>query len=298
LAQAIIILSKKNRRQEAYAPQVRDAFSIYLIGELLLLANIIFLDNAPGRLSLLTYPFPILAILLLFRVTYLKLVDKAMLQERLRKTRRLYESEREAGKLKDEFVDVVSHELRTPLTSISLYAGLLSKTQKLTDKGEDMVRIIKDECRRLTALVNDLLDFSKLEKGHVKPQLAQTNLRELITRALPPHLAEERGLALHIKVLGNISANIDRRLLTQALLNLYSNAVKFTPHGSITITARNIGRSIHIAVKDTGIGIAPEHQSKIFRKFYQASNHLTRTEQGTGLGLAIVRQITDLHKVA
>lgn len=278
-----------------YSKHIAIAFAIYAVTPIINLDNIILFGNTAGRLRVLAQPFPIMAILLLFRVIYLKLVDKIALKRRLEETTRLYEHERDVGKLKDEFVDVVSHELRTPITSIKLYAGLLGK-EELTAKGRQMVSVITQETDRLGRLINDILDLSKLEKGALVLRPRATELRKLVEQSVMPSLAEARRLHIRNRVPKGLKAHIDPDRFAQVIVNLYSNAVKFTPEGgTITFTARQGRKGLRFTVQDTGVGIPRQDQERLFEKFYQVGNHLTRSAQGTGLGLAIVKSIVELH---
>lgn len=298
LTQTIILLTKHQQEQNRlrrYNRLARIAFAIYLVTPLVHLHNILFFGYTASRLRVLAQPFPIFAVLLLFRVVYLKLVDKVALKERLEATTRKYEHERELSSLKDEFVDVVSHELRTPLTSIALYTGLLAK-QPQTPKAQEMLGVVRREAKRLGSLINDILDLSKLEKGATKLKRRRVDLRTLVEQAALPSLAAARGVRIENKVPRRFLVTVDPDRFAQVVVNLYGNAVKFTPEsGTVTFTAKREKQGFRFSVSDTGIGLSAEEEQRIFDKFYQAGNHLTRTKGGTGLGLAIVKSIVELH---
>lgn len=295
LAATIWLLARQHKEFGRYGRLALIAFTIYAVTPLVNLDNILFFSYTAHRLRVLAQPFPIFAVLLLFRVVYLKLVDKVALQRRLAETTRLYEQERETSKLKDEFVDVVSHELRTPLTSISLYAGLLEK-QGLTPKGRKMLTVVRRETKRLGALISDILDLSKLEKGAMRLKRKRVALRTLVEEAALTSLADARGVTLVNKIPAVLTVDVDPDRFAQVVVNLYSNAVKFTPEsGTVTFAAAHTKDGFSFSVSDTGIGIPAEEQGRLFDRFFQAGNHLTRSEGGTGLGLAIVKSIVELH---
>ena len=207
----------------------------------------------------------------------------------------------EAEKAKSEFVSTVSHELRTPMTSIKGYADLLmmGAVGALTNKQQDFLSIIKDNADRMTALVNELLDISRIESGQVEILPTVSNVGEIVSRvtAMMRTRAQEKELNLQLDIppdLPNVSADADR--VTQILTNLVANACQYTPTGGeITVLARACGEKVHVTVRDTGIGIAPEDQDKVFDRFFRADTPLVQEISGTGLGLAIVKSLVEMH---
>jgi PAS domain S-box-containing protein len=207
----------------------------------------------------------------------------------------------EAERAKTEFVSTVSHELRTPMTSIKGYADLLlmGAAGNLTNQQSDFLAIIKSNTDRLTMLVNDLLDISRIESGRLALSLKEMQVSGVIiqvVRAMQARVAEKR-LALRSDVppeLPSVLADSDR--VIQILTNLVANAYQYTlPGGEIVVTARPCGEEVHISVHDTGIGIAPEDQDKIFVRFFRADDPLVQEMPGTGLGLAIVRSLVEMQ---
>jgi len=222
--------------------------------------------------------------------------------------------EKEIDRMKTDFISTVSHELRTPLTSILGFAKIIKKklydnifphvrteedkTQKATHQVSDDIDIIVSEGERLTALINNVLDIAKMEAGRVEWKMTTLKVSEMIDRAISATalLIEQKGLSL-IKNIADKIPDItgDRDRLVQAMINLISNAVKFTENGSVTCTAEKMDDYIKISVIDTGIGIAKEEQEKVFEKFKQIGDTLTDKPKGTGLGLPICKQIVDYH---
>jgi signal transduction histidine kinase/CheY-like chemotaxis protein len=216
------------------------------------------------------------------------------------------EALREADRLKDEFMAVVSHELRTPLTAITGYSDILLRklSGPLNDRQERQVLGVREAARRLLALINDLLDVSKLEAGTL--DLHQT--------ALDPAGVVDRAAA-SVRVIGatkgvsvlarEAAANVptvwaDDERLQQILSNLLMNAIKFTPEGgTVTIGAESRegvdGVEVVFRVQDTGVGLVPGQESRVWERFYQAESSSTRRFGGAGLGLSIVRRLTELH---
>lgn len=210
--------------------------------------------------------------------------------------------EREVDRMKSEFVSLVSHELRTPLTSIKGYIDLLmdGDAGALNEEQQDYLAIVQNNADRLVALINDLLDVSRIESGRIELRREPLDLVRSIAgvAALLRPQIEAKGQRLTLdlaKDLPAVSGDADR--VTQILTNLLSNAYKYTPRGgSITIEAhRSEGNYVLVAVRDTGIGLAPEEQAQLFTKFYRARNALTQEVGGTGLGLTITRSLIEMH---
>jgi|RhiMethySRZTD1v2_1073278.scaffolds.fasta_scaffold76290_2 signal transduction histidine kinase len=206
----------------------------------------------------------------------------------------------EANRLKTEFVTVVTHELRSPLTSITGYLDLLMEEGcEEAEAREVYLQIVKRNADRLLELINDLLDIARLEAGKLELQRLPLDLEGLIQEvsgALRPQI-ERKGLHLHLDLAAPLPlVTGDPERLTQILLNLVSNAYKYTPQGgSITIATRAERAGVCIAVQDTGIGLSSEEQQQLFTKFFRAQQPQVREVGGTGLGLAIARALVELH---
>jgi signal transduction histidine kinase len=195
----------------------------------------------------------------------------------------------------------MSHELRTPLNAIIGFSEVLLERMfgDINEKQDDYLKDIHSSGRHLLTLINDILDLSKVEAGRMELDAANFDLPSAIGNAmtLVRERAQRHGIALAVAVepgIGEIVA--DERKLKQILLNLLTNAVKFTPDGGrIDVSARRDGSDVVIAVRDTGIGIAPEDQETVFDAFRQVGKHYTNKQEGTGLGLTLTRKFVELH---
>ena len=292
-----ILVNQKYRLR--YRSNIVTAFILYSVAPVIELFNIILYDNTKPALFVASHPFPFFSVLIFTQVIYLKLADKAALQDRLRKSVKLYMHEKEVSRLKDEFISTVSHELKTPLTSMKLYAGLLreGKLGRLHKKQKDALSVIDKETDRLNALITDLLDLSRLESGKAKLDLSEFDLHHVVNDKLYLNMAKKKKIDVSLKVPKDFIITADRNKIKQVFINLFSNSVKFTPEkGKIKISAKMFETEWELCVSDTGKGIEKHKIPKLFDKFYQAEDFMTRTQGGTGLGLAIVKHIVDLHK--
>jgi Na+/proline symporter/nitrogen-specific signal transduction histidine kinase len=219
-----------------------------------------------------------------------------------RRTEELREANRrlqEVDRIKDDFISTVTHELRTPLTSIRAFSEILSDNPGLDlAERQRYLGIVTRETERLTRLINQVLDFAKLEQGDVDWQLEAVALNDVIHDAAnaTAQLFVDAGVALDIEpVDARIRVRADRDRLQQVLLNLLGNAVKFAPRGQgrVQLVAVANGREACVRVRDNGPGIAVEDQAVIFEKFRQSGSPLTAKPAGTGLGLAISRRIVE-----
>ncbi len=206
----------------------------------------------------------------------------------------------EASRHKSQFLANMSHELRTPLNAILGYTELILDDiyGAAPPKMREVLARVQSNGKHLLGLINDVLDLSKIEAGQLVLALADYSVRDMVHgvfAAVEP-LASTKGLAVKLDVpMGLSQARGDERRLAQVLLNLVGNALKFTDKGEIKISARQADGSFTVAVSDTGPGIAPSDQAKIFEEFQQADNSLTKAKGGTGLGLAISRRIVEMH---
>jgi len=203
-----------------------------------------------------------------------------------------------ADRLKSAFLATMSHELRTPLNSIIGFTGIILQglAGPLNAEQTKQLEMVRNSARHLLALINDVLDISKIEAGQIEIAPAPFDLREAIEKVmhLVTPLAEKKSLTLLRQLSPGVAQIIsDRRRVEQILLNLLSNAIKFTEHGGVTLTAENVAGTIRIAVNDTGMGIKLEDLSKLFQPFRQLDSGLTRQHEGTGLGLAICKRLVE-----
>jgi two-component system phosphate regulon sensor histidine kinase PhoR len=205
-------------------------------------------------------------------------------------------AERSSDRVRRDFIANASHELRTPVTAIRAAAEtLLDGNLQLTPDAREFVQMIARHADRLSRLTEDLLDLSKLETGAWKPQIGPVQLAPLAETVLDlfRQRAAEKGIALQADVPERLRANADRRALEQVLVNLLDNAVKFTPQeGRVTLLGDGLGPTVMLSVVDSGPGIEPQHQARIFERFYRADAGRSRELGGTGLGLAIVKHLS------
>jgi PAS domain S-box-containing protein len=207
----------------------------------------------------------------------------------------------EADRTKSEFVSNVSHELRTPMTAIKGYADLLhaGAVGPINEAQQKFVGIIRNNADRLTALINDLLDISRVETGRVRFEPRPLQIGEVVadvvnSLAVP---AESKDHTLSYEVAGGLPEVMgDRDRLNQVLTNLVSNAIRYTPEGgSIDVRAYPVEGAVRVDVTDSGIGIAPEDLGRIFERFYRADDPLVQEAAGTGLGLSITKMFVEMH---
>ncbi len=201
---------------------------------------------------------------------------------------------------KTRFLSNVSHELRTPLTSIRSFIEILL-TYKDLDRAtqEEFLGIISGESDRLSLLINDILDVVKLESGKVERHLVKADMGEVIKgsiKSLEP-MAVEKGLKIEFNepAGGMPLVKGDKNQLTQVMVNLLNNAIKFTSGGGITVTAKGEQDHLLVAVTDTGEGIFPEEKEMIFEEFYRAGDNVAGRPKGSGLGLSISKKIVEYH---
>jgi PAS domain S-box-containing protein len=206
-----------------------------------------------------------------------------------------------ADQHKSAFLANMSHELRTPLNAVIGFSEMLAARYfgELTAKQAEYVNDIHGSGKHLLSLINDILDLSKIEAGRMELDLAEFDLRGALDNALTlvRERAQRGGVALRLETDPRLAAfRGDERKLKQVVLNLLSNAVKFTSNGgSVSVVAKQVDGAVEIAVRDTGVGIAPADQEAIFEAFRQVGTDVTRKREGTGLGLALTRRFVELH---
>ncbi|MBV8073120.1 MAG: response regulator, partial [Acidobacteriaceae bacterium] len=234
---------------------------------------------------------------------------------------RLFDEAREARKAAEEadaakssFLSTVSHELRTPLTSVLGFAKIIRRRleerilplipagDRKVDQAKEQVLenlgVVVAEGQRLTQLIDDVLDLAKIEAGKFTWNMQTLSVAELIDRAVAAtsSLFESKPVQLVKNVEANLPAITgDQDRLIQVVINLISNATKFTPSGTVTVAARTKGDEITVSITDSGIGIAPADHQKVFEKFKQVGDTLTDKPRGTGLGLPICKEIVEHH---
>jgi PAS domain S-box-containing protein len=229
-------------------------------------------------------------------------------------------SEKEVERMKDDFISTVSHELRTPLTSVLGFTRIISKklaevvfpqlpageakTEKAVQQISENIRIIISEGERLTCLINDVLDLSKMEVGKMEWKKETVTMSAILEQAAAAtaSLFDAKGLELIREVEPGLPhVHCDRDRIVQVVINLFSNALKFTDQGRVTASAKRVAGddgpegygAIEVTVADTGVGISSENLLDVFEKFKQVGDTLTDRPKGTGLGLPICKQIVE-----
>ena len=206
----------------------------------------------------------------------------------------------EASQHKSQFLANMSHELRTPLNAIIGYTELIIDGiyGETPDKALAVLKRVESNGRHLLGLINDVLDFSKIEAGQLKLSISEYSMKDVVHNvysAVEP-LAAKKNLKFKVDVPPDLPAGHgDERKLTQVLLNLVGNAIKFTDSGEVSIKVARADDLFSVAVHDTGPGIPLADQDKLFEEFQQADNSITKAKGGTGLGLAISRRIVEMH---
>jgi GAF domain-containing protein len=286
----------------AYEGQMRDAMrraefravlAVPLLREGRILGGLVVVRKTPGHFA----PEVVDLLKTLAAQSAIAIQNARLFSELEDKSREL----EAASRHKSEFLSNMSHELRTPLNAIIGFSEVLGERMfgELNDKQAEYVQDILSSGRHLLALINDILDLSKIEAGRMELELSRFDLPAAIGSAviLVRERATRHGLGLDVAVDDRLGLFVgDERKIRQVLLNLLSNAVKFTPEGGrITVRAAPANGGAEISVSDTGIGIAPDDQELIFQEFRQVGTDYARKREGTGLGLALARRFVDLH---
>jgi signal transduction histidine kinase len=222
---------------------------------------------------------------------------------------RAFNRQQELADMKSNFVSSVSHELRAPIASVRLMAESLERgTVSEPRKQHEYFRFIGQECRRLSSLIENVLDFSRIEQGRKQYEFEPTDLLALVqqTVKLMESYGAERQVSIALKVPDHqlstfdYQLSLDGRAIQQALINLLDNAIKHSPNGETVTVELNVlqktnVQSINISVSDNGPGIPPEEHEKIFERFYRLGSELRRETAGVGIGLSIVKHIVEAH---
>jgi len=237
-------------------------------------------------------------------ITFWYLIDQGQRQQKLIETLDTSEKKlKTASKTQEQFVANMSHEIRTPMNAILGFTGLLHKTN-LDKNQQEYVRSIRSSSENLLTIINDILDLSRIESGMMHIEVLPFNLEELLDSLVTMMSVKAKNRNLYLRA--EVSDSVPRILkgdavrLTQILINLISNALKFTHEGGVTINVDCIGKKeetvrICFTISDTGIGIETAKQKTIFERFHQAQPETTRRYGGTGLGLSIVKQLIEIQ---
>ena len=211
---------------------------------------------------------------------------------------RAVERERRLNALKSDFVASVSHELRAPVASIRLMADALTAGKLEPHTVSEFHRLISREGARLTTLIENVLDFARIEQGRKSWHFEMSDLSALVseTLSLMEPLAAEKGITLVASPFPAVEAEVDPGAIQQALVNLLDNAIKFSPAVSqVEITLREVSPNWEIQITDHGPGIPPAEHQRIFQKFHRLGSELRRETQGTGIGLSLVKAVAEAH---
>jgi signal transduction histidine kinase len=223
-------------------------------------------------------------------------LQQTVIAEQLEKNRL-----KELNDLKSYFVSIVTHELKTPLTSIKMFTELIEGSPRLQRrKRNEYLGIIKGESDRLSRLIDNVLDISKIEKGMKEYRFTAVDLNECVKEALATMQFQLtlHGFACRTHVSRRrLMLHADRDAVIEIIINLLSNAIKYSPHKkSVTVLTRQTTHGPLLSVEDRGVGIAPADLEKIFEPFERTDAALVRHTPGTGLGLALVKHIAEAHK--
>jgi two-component system phosphate regulon sensor histidine kinase PhoR len=204
-------------------------------------------------------------------------------------------------KLRDDFLSMVSHELKAPLSSLLMQISVVldGLAGELTDKQSDLLGKAKEKTRGMIGLVNDILDYRRIQEGKSIQKIENLDMGEILRRTveLMRLSAEEKGVGITCDIADEVpSFNGDRGGVQAIFVNLLSNAIKYTPKGgSVNVSLRKAGKDIRFKVMDNGTGIPPQDIDRIFEKFYRIKSDETKSISGSGLGLSIVKGIVEAH---
>ena len=284
-----------------YEPQLRSSLTgagfrailnVPLLREDRLFGGLAVCRKAPGD-----FPIAVVELLRTFADQSVLAIQNARLFHEIEEKGRQLEI---ASKHKSLFLANMSHELRTPLNAILGYTELILDNiyGDISEQIRDVLQRLERNGRHLLGLINEVLDLSKIEAGSLMLALTDYSMREVVRAAanLVEPLASEKGLALSVDIAADLPPGRgDERRITQVLLNLAGNAIKFTDAGEIRLAATAADGAYLVSVSDTGPGIAELDQQRIFEEFQQAEGSSTRAKGGTGLGLSIAKRIVELH---
>jgi K+-sensing histidine kinase KdpD len=242
-------------------------------------------DNIHNSMYIL---FGLLAIITIIFLRHARIVDFAI----------LYKKQLEIDEMKDSFIGMASHELKSPLTAIRGYIEFLKDDSIEADKKHEYLRRIDVSADELKQLVDDILDVSRIEMGRLRFASEYVHPSAVIEEVIDAYHTEAHAHNLELNFKNNIKDNkpiirVDRTRLKQVMVNLVSNAIKYTQKGSITVSLEEKDDTIYMSVKDTGIGMSAEAQKKLFSKFYRVQSEETKAVSGTGLGLWITKYIVE-----
>ena len=277
-------------KTELIADGFRGLLAVPLMREDHLLGGLVLLRKQPGE-----FPRPVVDLMVTFASQSALAIQNARLFREIEHKSHELEV---ASQHKSQFLANMSHELRTPLNAILGYAELIVDRiyGEVPEKIGEVLERVQRSGRHLLGLINDVLDLSKIEAGQLVLTLNEYSFNDIAQSAAAAvgSLATEKGLRLRVDVPADLPVGRgDERRITQVLLNLVGNAIKFTDTGEVAVRVENSGREFLVSVVDAGPGIAEEDQRRIFEEFQQSGN--SPTKGGTGLGLSIAKSIVELH---
>jgi len=272
--------------------EYRSLLAVPLLREERIVGGLLVLRREPGAFSA-----EVGDLLQTFATQSVLAIENARLFREIEEKGRQLES---ASQHKSQFLANMSHELRTPLNAILGYTELILDNiyGDVPEKMQDVLARVQKNGRHLLALINDVLDLSKIEAGQLTLSVSDYSMKDVVQTVLiaVESLAAEKRLALNSTVAPDLPLGRgDERRVAQVLLNLVGNAIKFTEVGEVRVEVRASDGAFRVAVADTGPGIAPEDQEKIFQEFQQVDSSSTRKKGGTGLGLSIAKRIVEMH---
>lgn len=230
--------------------------------------------------------FAILLVVLLLTIHHVRMIDYAY----------LYAQVKEANDTKDLFTNTVAHELRAPLTAIRGLASMISESKDVSTENLRNAKNIDLAASRLVTIVGDLLDVARIQSGQLIIEKQQIDVQMTINSVIDTmqSQANEKHIALKQEgTTGQFFVTTDPKRLHQALTNVVSNAIKYTPSGSITIAIADIGQNVELRIKDTGMGISADNQKNLFTPFFRVKRQEVSTIVGTGLGMFITKQLIE-----
>lgn len=228
----------------------------------------------------------ILLFLLLLFFRHARIIDYTVLYRRLK----------EVDQMKDDFVSMASHELRAPLTAVRGYVELLNDSKEVaSEKGKELLSRIDTSAESLDELIGSILDVSRIEQGRLSFEARTVRPADIITPAVETlaHAAAQKKLEVTVDMQSTRTISADPDRLRQVVLNLVSNAIKYTPKGTVAVRTYDEGDMFVLRVSDSGVGMSAAQQSQLFNKFYRVDNAESRKQRGTGLGLWITKQIVE-----
>jgi signal transduction histidine kinase len=292
-------------------PRLQPVWLLFLAAALLTAPTVLLIQHATGSeidAVAIAIAASVLALLVLARLGLLvrgldrlrrdEIDARAEAEFAQRLLKEQNERLREADRLKDEFVALISHDLRTPLTSIMGYLELTMDDEQIGEDSRGYLEIVQRNSDRLLRLVNDLLFVARLEAGELDLHRLELGLAAIVQQAVEEAKprARDKGVELRADIREVPDVRGDRGRMYQLLDNLISNAIKFTPEGGhVDVRLTSKGARVRLEVADTGIGISPAEQARLFERFFRASTATERQIPGTGLGLYIANAIVEAH---